>query len=116
MAALRTPIVQSVGYPTYAERFPTRVRYTDLAIAGVLNGYQQANLVILPQAQAYALLLSCLSNPKTCPILAVGDASDPRLPLPGAAIDIRTMLPRHRSASFPKLSRSSLLLRAGRGR
>jgi uncharacterized protein YcsI (UPF0317 family) len=64
--------------------------------AGVLDDYQQANLVIVPQAQAYALLLFCLRNPRACPILAVGDAGDPRVPLPGAAIDIRTMLPRYR--------------------
>ncbi|WP_158896833.1 MULTISPECIES: hypothetical protein [unclassified Pseudomonas] len=59
MAALPTPIVQLVGYPTYAEQLPTRVRYTGMAIAGVLDDYQQANLVIVPQAQAYALLLFC---------------------------------------------------------
>lgn len=44
------PIVQSAGYPTYAERFPTRVRYTGMASVGVLDDYQQANLVIVPQA------------------------------------------------------------------
>lgn len=64
--------------------------------AGVLDDYQQANLVIVPQAQAYTFLLFCLRNPKACPILAVGDAGDPRIPLPGTAIDIRTMLPRYR--------------------
>ncbi|MDQ7915700.1 DUF1445 domain-containing protein [Pseudomonas sp. 102515] len=64
--------------------------------AGVLDDYQQANLVIVPQAHAYALLLFCLRNPRACPILAVGDAGDPWVPLPGAAIDIRTMLPRYR--------------------
>ena len=64
--------------------------------AGVLDDYRQANLVIVPQAKAYALLLFCLRTPKACPILAVGDAGDPRLPLLGAAIDIRAMLPRYR--------------------
>jgi len=51
--------------------------------------------MIVPQDQAYALLLFSLRNPKACPIL-VGDAGDPQVPLPGAAIDIRTMLPRYR--------------------
>lgn len=54
VAALPMPIVQWAGYPTYAERSPTRVRYTGMAITGVLDDYQQAYLVIVPQVQAYA--------------------------------------------------------------
>lgn len=61
------------------------------------------------------LLFFCLCNPKACPILAVSGAGDPRAPLPGAAIYIRTMLPRRRSASFSRLPCSSLPSRAGRG-
>lgn len=33
VAAIPFPIVQSVGYPTYAEQFPTRVRYTGLSLS-----------------------------------------------------------------------------------
>lgn len=33
IATLPMPIVQSVGYPTYAEQFPTKVRYTAMAIS-----------------------------------------------------------------------------------
>lgn len=60
VAALPMPIVQWAGYPTYAERFLTRVRYIGIAITGALDDYQQAYLVIVPQVQAYApaILLS----------------------------------------------------------
>lgn len=43
-----------------------------MAIAGVLDDYHLAKLVIVPQAPAYALLLFCLRNPKCCPIRAEG--------------------------------------------
>lgn len=33
IATLPMPIVQSVGYPTYAEQFPTRVRYSAMALS-----------------------------------------------------------------------------------
>lgn len=54
VAALPMPIVQRAGYPTYAKRFHTRVRYTGMAITGVLDECQQAYMVIVPQVQAYA--------------------------------------------------------------
>lgn len=58
--------------------------------------YVQGNVVILPRAQAYDFLLYCQRNPKPCPLLAVGDAGDPRLPSLGADLDIRTDVPRYR--------------------
>lgn len=70
--------------------------------------------MIVPQAEAYTLVLFCLHTPKACPTLAVGGAGNPRVPLARALINIRTMLTHYRSASFPRHSRSSLLSRPGR--
>ena len=42
--------------------------------SGMCAGYAQANLCILPKAQAFDFLLFCMRNPRPCPILEVGEA------------------------------------------
>jgi uncharacterized protein YcsI (UPF0317 family) len=64
--------------------------------AGLAAGNVQANLVILPEALAHDFLRFAQANPKPCPILAVSEPGDPRLPGLGADLDIRTDLPRYR--------------------
>ena len=64
--------------------------------AGVAPGNVQANLVILPRDLAHDFLRFAQANPRPCPVLAVSDAGDPRLPTLGADLDIRTDLPRYR--------------------
>lgn len=64
--------------------------------AGQAPGYLQGNLAILPAADASDFLRFCVRNPKPCPLIAVGDPGDPRLPNLGADIDIRTDVPRYR--------------------
>ena len=63
--------------------------------AGVALGYVQANLVVLPRAQAFDFLLFCQRNSKPCPLLDVTEAGDaePKLCAPGA--DVRTDVPRY---------------------
>ena len=56
----------------------------------------QANLVILPMALAHDFLRFAQANPKPCPVLAVSEPGDPRLPGLGADLDIRSDLPRYR--------------------
>jgi len=56
----------------------------------------QGNVVILPDAQAGDFLRYCQRNPKPCPLLAVGEPGDPRLPSLGADLDIRSDVPRYR--------------------
>jgi uncharacterized protein YcsI (UPF0317 family) len=64
--------------------------------SGLAPGNVQANLVILPQALAHDFLRFAQANPRPCPVLAVTEAGDPRLPTLGADLDLRTDLPRYR--------------------
>lgn len=64
--------------------------------AGLAPGNVQANLVILPRALAGDFLRFAQANPKPCPVLAVSEPGDPRLPMLGEDLDIRTDLPRYR--------------------
>jgi uncharacterized protein YcsI (UPF0317 family) len=64
--------------------------------AGLAGGFVQANLVVLPEADAFDFLRFCLRNPKPCPLLEVCDPgiAEPREIAPGA--DLRTDLPGYR--------------------
>ncbi len=62
---------------------------------GYAAGYMQGNLAILPEAFASDFLRYCVRNPKSCPIIAVGEPGDPSLPELGD-IDIRTDIARYR--------------------
>jgi uncharacterized protein YcsI (UPF0317 family) len=64
--------------------------------SGLAPGNVQTNLVILPVSLAHDFLRFAQANPKPCPVLAVSEAGDPRLPAIGRDLDIRTDLPRYR--------------------
>ncbi len=64
--------------------------------AGLAAGNVQANLVILPKSLADDFLRFAQANPKPCPVLAVSEPGDPRLPGLGQDLDIRTDLPKYR--------------------
>jgi uncharacterized protein YcsI (UPF0317 family) len=64
--------------------------------AGLAPGNVQANLVILPQTLAHDFLRFAQANPMPCPVLAVSEPGDPRLPALGEDLDIRCDLPRYR--------------------
>jgi uncharacterized protein YcsI (UPF0317 family) len=64
--------------------------------AGLAPGYAQANVAIVPAAQADDFAAFCAANPRACPLLATGRPGDPALPTLGEGIDIRTDLPRYR--------------------
>jgi uncharacterized protein YcsI (UPF0317 family) len=61
--------------------------------AGICGGFAQANLVILPEAQAHDFLRFAQRNPKACPLLAVGEAGAWSVPALGADLDLRTDVP-----------------------
>ena len=60
--------------------------------AGLAGGHVQANMMIVPQSQAFDFLLFCQRNPKPCPLVEVLDAGcwSPQC-APGA--DLRSDLP-----------------------
>src|SRR5258708_15036206 len=78
------------------ERSRIRVGYFSAPTAGLATGNVQANLVILPKALAHDFLRFAQANPKPCPVLAVSEPGDPRLPGLGEDLGIRTDLPRYR--------------------
>ena len=56
--------------------------------SGLASDHVQGNVVILPEALASDFLLYCQRNPKPCPLLAVSEAGDSKLPTLGADINI----------------------------
>jgi uncharacterized protein YcsI (UPF0317 family) len=77
-------------------RLQCRAGAFDGPTSGYAKGYVQANMVILPAADAAGFEAYCARNPRPCPILEIlapGD-SEPRQIARGA--DIRTDLPRYR--------------------
>ncbi len=64
--------------------------------SGVADDLVQGNLVILPADAAHDFLLYCHRNPRPCPLIGVGEAGDPSMPMLGTDIDLRSDLPRYR--------------------
>ncbi|MEZ4523257.1 MAG: putative hydro-lyase [Thermomicrobiales bacterium] len=64
--------------------------------AGLAEGYVQANLVILPSADALDFAEFCRLNPKPCPVIDTTKAGSPHPILAAPAADLRTDLPRYR--------------------
>jgi uncharacterized protein YcsI (UPF0317 family) len=64
--------------------------------AALAPGFTQANLVVLPEADAFDFLRFCVANPRPCPVLEVLEPGsvEPVATAPGA--DLRTDLPRYR--------------------
>lgn len=64
--------------------------------SGMCPGYAQGNLLILPREQAYDFLLFTQRNPKSCPILEVGDVGSRLVKKMAHGGDIATDIPKYR--------------------
>jgi uncharacterized protein YcsI (UPF0317 family) len=64
--------------------------------SGLAPAHVQGNVVILPRADAEDFLRYCQRNPRPCPLLAMSEPGDWRLPRLGADLDIRSDVPRYR--------------------
>lgn len=63
--------------------------------SGLCAGYEQANLVVVPQADAFDFLLFAVRNPQACPLLDVVEAGG-WSPSVAPDADLRTDLPGYR--------------------
>lgn len=63
---------------------------------GLASGFTQANLVALPEADAFDFLRFCVRNPKPCPLLEVTDPGSPEPTQTAPGADLRTDVPRYR--------------------
>ena len=64
--------------------------------SGMCAGYAQGNLLIPPREQAYDFLLFTQRNPKSCPILEVGDVGSRLVKKMADGADIATDIPKYR--------------------
>jgi uncharacterized protein YcsI (UPF0317 family) len=72
--------------------------------AGLAPGHVQGNVCILPREYAADFRLFCERNPKPCPLLAMSEPGNPRLPGLGEDLDIRSDVPRYRVFRDGKLA------------
>ena len=64
--------------------------------SGLCPGYAQANLIVLPKADAYDFLLFAQRNPKPCPLLEVTEVGARQTTICATDCDIATDFPRYR--------------------
>src|SRR5437762_2733466 len=77
-------------------RAKIRAGHHTTVTTGLAPGHLQANLAILPVDWVEEFAAFCAANPKPCPLIAQSEPGDPRLPVLGRDIDVRTDLPRYR--------------------
>ncbi|MEM7774905.1 MAG: putative hydro-lyase [Pseudomonadota bacterium] len=63
--------------------------------AGLAKGRLQANLVVLPEAEALDFARFCQRNPKPCPLVGMTDTGSALMTTLGSDLDIRTDIPKY---------------------
>jgi len=94
-AAFQNPAMHPIHVDPAALRQACRAGQFDRPTAGQVPGRVQANLIILPQADAFDFLLFCQRNPQPCPVIEVL-APGARAPACAPGSDIATDLPGYR--------------------
>lgn len=83
---------------TSPEKLRRKIRLGDwqAPTSGLVPGFIQTNLAILPKEMAFEFLLFCQRNPKACPVIDVTEPGSfvPALSAPNA--DLRTDIPKYR--------------------
>ena len=79
--------------------------------SGLAEGFVQANLVILPEAEAAGFRRFCELNPQPCPLLDVTVPGSPVPELVAPHADLRTDLPRYRVYQHGELADEPLEIR-----
>jgi uncharacterized protein YcsI (UPF0317 family) len=82
--------------PPQEARQMIRQRQLTGTTIGVSDGYVQANLVILPEKDAFDFLRFCERNPKPCPVLGVTSPGNPHPEELAKDADLRTDLIRYK--------------------
>ena len=86
----------------YAKMSPAEVRQLiregkiTTQTSGMCDGYAQGNLLVLPMEQAYDFLLFTQRNPKSCPVLEVGDVGSRLVKRMANGGDIAKDIPKYR--------------------
>ncbi|MDR0696764.1 MAG: putative hydro-lyase [Christensenellaceae bacterium] len=92
-------VINNLQYASYTPpeiRKLIRDRKINWNTSGMCAGFAQANLVVLPKAEAYDFLLFAQRNPKSCPILEVSDIGSRGLKYIAQNADIAKDVPRYR--------------------
>jgi len=71
--------------------------------SGLVQGYVQCNMAILPQSWAAEFLLFCQRNAKACPLVAVSEPGQFLMPDLGKDVDLRSDVPAYRVFRYGEL-------------